>query len=71
MISDSDLFSTPYIVINRDNRNVHYTKLWGKLHSQLTVFLQHLIMYIHLTKAIGYRYHMVWLGKESDIYLYI
>ena len=30
--SDSDLFSTAYILINRDNRKVHGTKLWGKLH---------------------------------------
>ena len=69
--SDSDLFPTTYILINRDNRTVNNTKLWGKLHSQLTVFLQHLNMCIYLTKSIGHRYHMVWLGKERDIYLYI
>ena len=66
--SDSDLFSTTYIIINRDNRKVHYTKLWGKLHSQLTVFLQHLNMCIYLTK--GHRYHIVWLGRERETFTF-
>ena len=61
-----DLYSTTYIIINRDNRKVHYTKLWWKMHSQLTVFLQHLYMCIYLTNAIGYMYHMVWLGRERE-----
>ena len=68
---DSDLFSTTYIIINRDNRKVHYIKLCGKLPSQLIVFLQHLNMCIYLAKAIGYRYHMVWLGRERERHLLV
>ena len=46
---------------------MHYTKLWGKLHSQLTVFLQHLSHSRRLSPPVHGRLWVWGEGANPDV----